>query len=58
MLENVILGGEPSRFGFVIKYDEARKKLLEIAETYHLDIDPDEYIPAIHIYFNDDLTEA
>ncbi len=23
-----------------------------------LDIDPEEYIPAIHIYFNDDLTEA
>ena len=42
VLENVILGGEPSRFGFVIKYDEARKKLLEIAKTYHLDIDPDE----------------
>ena len=42
VLENVILGSEPSRFGFVIKYDEARKKLLEIAQTYHLDIDPDE----------------
>ena len=41
VLENVILGSEPSRFGFVIKYDEARKKLLEIAQTYHLDIDPD-----------------
>ena len=44
VLENVILGGEPSCFGFVIKYDEARKKLLEIAETYHLDIDPDESV--------------
>ena len=42
VLENVILGSEPSRFGFVIKFDEARKKLLEIAETYQLDIDPDE----------------
>ncbi len=44
VLENVILGSEPSRFGFVIKYDEARKKLLEIAETYQLDIDPDEQL--------------
>jgi simple sugar transport system ATP-binding protein len=44
VLENVILGSEPSRFGFVIKFDEARKKLLEIAETYQLDIDPDESI--------------
>ncbi len=42
VLENVILGSEPTRFGFVVKYDEARKKLLEITETYHLDIDPDE----------------
>lgn len=44
VLENVILGSEPSRFGFVIKYDEARKKLLEIAKTYQLDIDPDEQL--------------
>lgn len=44
VLENVILGSEPSRFGFVIKYDEARKKLLDIAETYQLDIDPDEQL--------------
>ena len=42
VLENVILGSEPSRFGFVIKYEEARAKLKEIAATYHLDIDPDE----------------
>lgn len=27
-------------------------------ENIKLDIDPEDYIPAIHIYFNDDLTEA
>ncbi len=42
VLENVILGSEPTRFGFVVKYDEARKKLMEIADLYGLDIDPDE----------------
>lgn len=42
VLENVILGSEPTRFGFVVKYEEARKKLIEIAENYGLDIDPDE----------------
>ena len=42
VLENVILGSEPTRFGFVVKYDEARKKLQEIADNYGLDIDPDE----------------
>ena len=30
----------------------------ETQEYINLDIDPDDYIPAIHIYFNDDLTEA
>ena len=30
----------------------------ETDEFISLDIDPDYYIPAIHIYFNDDLTEA
>ena len=42
VLENVILGSEPTRFGFVVKYDEAREKLKEIAKNYGLDIDPDE----------------
>ena len=42
VLENVILGSEPTHFGFVVKYDEARKKLQEIADNYGLDIDPDE----------------
>ena len=27
-------------------------------EYLSLNIDPEEYIPAIHLYFNDDLTEA
>ena len=42
VLENVILGSEPTRFGFVVKYDDARKRLLEITQNYGLDIDPDE----------------
>jgi ABC-type uncharacterized transport system ATPase subunit len=42
VLENVILGSEPTRFGFVVKYEEARQKLIEIAKNYGLDIDPDE----------------
>ena len=32
----------PWGHSFVIKYEEARAKLKEIAATYHLDIDPDE----------------
>ncbi len=30
----------------------------ETDDYIKLDIDPEEYIPAIHIYYNDDLTEA
>ncbi len=30
----------------------------ETNEYLYLDIDPEEYIPALHLYFNDDLTEA
>ena len=30
----------------------------ETAEFIDLSIDPEEYIPAVHLYFNDDLTEA
>lgn len=44
VLENVILGSEPSRFGFVVNYKEARKRLIEITEVYGLDLDPDEYL--------------
>ncbi len=42
VLENVILGSEPTRMGFIINFDQARKKLVAIAEHYGLDIDPDE----------------
>ncbi len=30
----------------------------ETDDYINLDIDPDEFIPSIHIYFNDDLIEA
>lgn len=30
----------------------------ETAECLALGINPDEYIPAVHLYFNDDLTIA
>jgi simple sugar transport system ATP-binding protein len=42
VLENVILGSEPTKFGAVIQYGEARKKLIEIAEHYGMDLDPDQ----------------
>ena len=38
--ENVVLGYEPSRLGFIDK-SEARKRVLEIMKLFDLDIDPD-----------------
>ena len=32
VLENVILGSEPTKFGAIVEYGEARKKLIEIAK--------------------------
>ena len=44
VLENVILGSEPTKFGAIVEYGEARKKLIEIAKHYGLDIDPDQQL--------------
>jgi simple sugar transport system ATP-binding protein len=38
--ENVVLGNEPRR-GPLLDLDRARDKIVELAERYHLDIDPD-----------------
>ena len=42
VLENVILGSEPTKLGFIVNYDDARKKLMGITTQYGLDIDPDQ----------------
>ncbi len=40
VLENIILGSEPKN-GLRIDFDEARKKIVEMAQQYGLEIDPD-----------------
>lgn len=44
VLENVILGSEPSRFGVAIDFEKARAKFLEIIEKYGLAIRPDDLV--------------
>ncbi|MEG2085927.1 MAG: ABC transporter ATP-binding protein, partial [Clostridia bacterium] len=39
-LENIMLGVEPTKFGF-LKKPEARKKLMELSDRYMLKVDPD-----------------
>jgi ABC-type uncharacterized transport system ATPase subunit len=43
VLENVILGSEPARGGF-LDFDQARKRIRELARTYGMPIDPDRLV--------------
>lgn len=48
VLENIILGVEPNKAGFLQK-DEARKKVVELSKRYGLSVDPDAYIEEITV---------
>lgn len=48
VLENIILGVEPNKAGFLQK-DEARKKVVELSEKYGLSVNPDAYIEDITV---------
>ena len=48
VLDNIILGSEPSKFGFLTKA-EARKKVLALSEKYNLKVDPDALIEDITV---------
>ncbi|MCF0261652.1 MAG: ABC transporter ATP-binding protein [Sphaerochaetaceae bacterium] len=48
VLDNIILGVEPTKHGFLQK-DEARKKVLALSEKYGLKVDPDAVIEDITV---------
>ncbi|MEG1547762.1 MAG: ABC transporter ATP-binding protein [Clostridia bacterium] len=48
VLDNIILGIEPNKMGFIKKQD-ARKKVLELSEKYGLKVDPDALIENISV---------
>ncbi len=48
VLENIILGVEPNKMGFLQK-KEARKKVMELSERYGLKVDPDALIENITV---------
>ncbi len=48
VLDNIILGAEPGEGGF-LKKEEARKKVMELSERYHLQIDPDAIVENITV---------
>jgi len=44
VLENIILGSEPTNAGFIIDFKKSREKLLEIINTYGLQFNPDDLL--------------
>jgi len=48
VLENIILGVETTKRG-MLKMDEARKKVMQLSEKYHLNVDPDARIEDITV---------
>ena len=48
VLDNIILGVEPNKFGFLRK-DEARQKVMELSNRYGLHVDPDAIIEDITV---------
>ena len=48
VLDNIILGVEPCKFGFLAK-KQARKKVLEVSEKYGLNVDPDALVEDITV---------
>jgi simple sugar transport system ATP-binding protein len=48
VLDNIILGVEPTQHGF-LKKDEARKKVMELSERYHLEVEPDALVEDISV---------
>ena len=49
VLDNIILGVEPTSKGGILKKDEARKKVVELSEKYGLMVDPDATIEDITV---------
>ncbi|MCP4963011.1 MAG: ABC transporter ATP-binding protein [Actinomycetia bacterium] len=49
VLENIILGAEPMSGGDRIDFAEARRRILEISETYGLTVDPDALVETLGV---------
>lgn len=48
VLENVVLGVETTKLGF-LKMEEAKKRVMELSDRYHFQIDPDDKIEDISV---------
>ena len=48
VLDNIILGAETTRYGF-LKKSQARKKVMELSEKYNLQVNPDDLVENITV---------
>ena len=48
ILDNIILGVEPTKFGFLTK-KKAKNKILELSKAYGLNVDPDAFIEDVTV---------
>lgn len=49
VLENVILGAEPTLSGGRIDFEEARRHIVEVGESYGLTVHPDELVESLEV---------
>jgi general nucleoside transport system ATP-binding protein len=49
VLENVILGSEPTKPGGRIDFDDARQHIVEVGRDYGLAVDPDELVETLEV---------
>ncbi len=49
VLENVILGSEPTKMGGLIDFAEAERHLREVGESYGLSVDPDDLVETLEV---------
>jgi simple sugar transport system ATP-binding protein len=49
VLENVILGSEPTRAGGIIDFDEAERHLKEVGDAYGLTVDPNDLVESLEV---------
>ncbi|NNE12905.1 MAG: ABC transporter ATP-binding protein [Ilumatobacter sp.] len=49
VLENIIIGSEPTKLGGVIDFDEAERHLKEVGDAYGLKVDPDDLVETLEV---------
>ncbi|MGX4763946.1 ABC transporter ATP-binding protein [Holzapfeliella sp. JNUCC 72] len=49
VIENIVLGAEPTKAAGILNLKQARQKIMDLSEKYHLEIDPDAKVRDISV---------